>query len=399
MVRQRGVARVWHVSGTSIAVFVALSLAPMTGGLARAQTLEVTPGGAIGLGNRGWSASEPNRATSANELEFSARAGAASDYIYRGTTLSDHGPAAGAAVEARFGALYAGTTVATVKLPTQPVAEFTFAAGIRPKIATIDFDFGVTYFAYPGERLPGETGINYWEAVVRGDRSIGEQVRVAAGYAYSPNVSNTGAWSQYVAAGVGYDVPGRLLPPNLGVSFTTAAGYSWFGNQAPTLGGFPLPAYLNWQAGVTFTHKAFNLDLRYYDTNLSKENCFVFTGDPNARPGGRVDPVTNPAGLALELVRRDVRRQGLVCVLDNWLVCGFRLEFASRVVHAHSRNLGKRPGNGVVVDDFQAESNILRHDGRRASCGKLQAIALLLPGLDCAGAGSSHDPVAIDDET
>ena len=146
-------------------------------------------------------------------------------------------------------------------------------------------------------RLPGDTGINYWEAIIRGDRSIGEGVRVAGGYAYSPNVSNTGAWSQYVAAGVGYDLPGRLLPQNLGVSFTTAAGYSWFGNQAPQLGGFPLPAYLNWQAGVTFTHKAFNLDLRYYDTNLSKENCFVFTGDPNARPGGRVDPVTNPDGL------------------------------------------------------------------------------------------------------
>ena len=295
--RRRGVATVWQVSGASIAVFVGLWLAPMSCGLARAQTTEVSAGGAIGLGNRGWSASEPNRATSANELEFSTRAGFASDYIYRGTTLSDHGPAAGAAFEARFGPVYAGTTVATVKLPTQPVAEFTFAGGIRPTIATIDFDFGMTYFAYPGERLPGDTGINYWEAVIRGDRSIGEGVRVAGGYAYSPNVSNTGAWSQYVAAGVGYDLPGRLLPPNLGISFTTAAGYSWFGIQAPTLGGFPLPAYLNWQAGVTFTHKAFNLDLRYYDTNLSKENRFVVTGDPNARLGGRVDPVTNPAGL------------------------------------------------------------------------------------------------------
>ena len=62
-------------------------------------------------------------------------------------------------------------------------------------------------------------------------------------------------------------------------------------------GGFPLPAYLNWHAGVTFTHKVFNLDLRYYDTNLSRENCFVFTGDPNAQPGGRANPVTNPDGL------------------------------------------------------------------------------------------------------
>jgi hypothetical protein len=40
-----------------------------------------------------------------------------------------------------------------------------------------------------------------------------------------------------------------------------------------------------------------NLDLRYYDTNLSKENCFVFTGDPGTTPGGSVDPVRNPEGL------------------------------------------------------------------------------------------------------
>lgn len=294
--RQQGTASVRRPGGVTIAALAGIWIAPMAGSLA--QTEAPGAGGGIGLGNRGWSASSTSQPTSTNELEFSARAGLASDYIYRGTTLSDHGPAAGAAFEARFGALYAGTTIATVKLPTQPAAELTFAGGIRPTIATIDFDLGVTYFAYPGERLPGETGgINYWEAAIRGERKIGDQFRIAAGYAYSPDVSNTGAWSQYVAAGVGFDVPGRLLPQNLAVSFTTAAGYSWFGSQSWQLGGFPLPAYLNWQAGVTLTHKAFNFDLRYYDTNLSRENCFVFTGDPNARPGGRVDLVTNPQGL------------------------------------------------------------------------------------------------------
>jgi hypothetical protein len=29
----------------------------------------------------------------------------------------------------------------------------------------------------------------YWEAVIRGDRRIGESIRVASGYAYSPNLS------------------------------------------------------------------------------------------------------------------------------------------------------------------------------------------------------------------
>ena len=96
---------------------------------------------------------------------------------------------------------------------------------------------------------------------------------------------------------MGYEVPSRLLPKDIGVSITGGAGYSWFGHQSAELGGFPLPAYLNWQAGITFTRKVFNLDLRYYDTNLSKENCFVLTGDPNATPGGVVNPVTNPEGL------------------------------------------------------------------------------------------------------
>ena len=93
--RQPRVAKLWHLGNTLFAACSILWLAPMTGGPARAQTLEVNPGGTIGLGNRSWSGAETNRATSANELEFSARAGFATDYIYRGTTLSDHGPAAG----------------------------------------------------------------------------------------------------------------------------------------------------------------------------------------------------------------------------------------------------------------------------------------------------------------
>jgi len=54
---------------------------------------------------------------------------------------------------------------------------------------------------------------------------------------------------------LGLNVPSQLLPANIGVSFTGGAGYSWFGNQSPELGGFPLPSYLNWQAGVTFSYK------------------------------------------------------------------------------------------------------------------------------------------------
>jgi uncharacterized protein (TIGR02001 family) len=257
--------------------------------------------GAINLGGRGWSGSEIKHAapeSAKSQLEFEVRGGLASDYVYRGVTLSDRKPAVGMAVEATYNMLYAGVTVASVRLPTQPAAEISMSGGIRPTLGPVDFDLGVTYFRYPGEAPAAESnGINYWEAALRAETKLSETVRIAGGFAYSPNVSNTGAWSGYAAGGVGYDVPGRLLPADIGVAFTAAAGYSWFGRQNEELGGFPLPSYLNWQAGVTFTHKMLNLDLRYHDTNLTKENCFVFTGDPNAQPGGSPNSLTNPEGL------------------------------------------------------------------------------------------------------
>ena len=169
-------------------------------------------GGAISLGGHGWSSFEGAPVTSgreANQLEFSFRGGVATDYIYRGTTLSDHKPAVGGAIEATFGALYAGVAVASVKLPTQPAAEITFSAGARRTIGGIDLDFGVSYFAYPGE-IPDSPGTDYWQAAIRADKRINEVFRVAGGFAYSPNVSNTGAWSWYAAGGVGLDVPSSV---------------------------------------------------------------------------------------------------------------------------------------------------------------------------------------------
>jgi uncharacterized protein (TIGR02001 family) len=286
----------------AVAVVTTICLISVAIGPAHGQAPAEVSGGMINLGGRGWSPTEGKLVSAdrtTNQFEYEVRAGFASDYIYRGTTLSDHKPAVGAAIEVAFAQFYTGVSVASVKLPTQPAAEIAVSGGVRRKIGDIDFDLGATYYFYPGETLVDMAkGIEYWEATIRATRRIAEAFRVAGGIAYSPDVSNTGAWSWYAAAGLGYDVPSSVLPANLGVSFTGGAGYSWFGNQSQDLGGFPLPAYLNWQAGVTFTRKIFNLDLRYYDTNLSKENCFVLTGDPNARPGGSIDPVTNPEGLA-----------------------------------------------------------------------------------------------------
>ncbi|WP_454632382.1 TorF family putative porin [Bradyrhizobium cenepequi] len=284
-----------------VAVGIAALSSPLSmSGAAHAQTTG-DQAGSIALGAKGgFSAGFQTLQTQPqgrpeDAFGYSMGAGMASDYIYRGVTLSGHQPAVGAAFEARFGSFYGRSTITSVKLPTNPAAELSFSSGVRPSLSGIDFDFGFTYFLYPGE--VSTAGTDYWEFVARADRKLTEKVRVAAGFGYSPSISNTGAWSKYTAAGIGVDLPTPEILQGVSASFTTSAGYFWFGNQSPALGGFPLPAYANWNAGVTFARNRFHLDLRYYDTNLSRENCFVFTGDPNARPGGRVDPLTNPEGL------------------------------------------------------------------------------------------------------
>ncbi len=254
------------------------------------------------LSGRGWLASTyrhdetPPADSPLGALNFSYGGGLATDYIYRGTTLSAHNPAVGTAFEATFGQFYAGSTVRSVKLPTNPAAEVAFAGGIRPKLGDVDLDIGLTYYLYPGETPGATNGTAYWESIVRADYKISELLSVAGGFAYSPSVSNTGAWSKYAAFGLSLTVPRNLLPSGLGATLSGSTGYFWFGHQAPALGGFPLPAYVNWNAGITFSRNHLNLDLRYSDTNLSKENCFVLTGDPSAVPGGTINPLSNPDG-------------------------------------------------------------------------------------------------------
>jgi hypothetical protein len=44
--------------------------------------------------------------------------------------------------------------------------------------------------------------------------------------------------------------------------------------------------YWTWNVGVAFTQGVFTLDLRYYDTDLSKENCLIDTSDLRGLTGG-----------------------------------------------------------------------------------------------------------------
>ena len=59
-------------------------------------------------------------------------------------------------------------------------------------------------------------------------------------------------------------------------------GYWDLGTSDAVHGATQYTSYLNWDAGIGFTWKVLTLDLRYYDTNLSKSQCDAFASAENA---------------------------------------------------------------------------------------------------------------------
>jgi len=253
------------------------------------------------------SAADKPAASPFGPFEVKVGADLSNDYVDRGTTLSAHRPSAGVDIDVRYKSIYVRGEFNTVKLPTDPIGEFNFGGGFRHDFGKLRVDLGVEYSHYPRERLNGvPTDTDFWEASAIAIYQVMPGLEINGEYAYAPNMGKTGAWSNYTEAGFTSNFLHRFMPQGLDAEFSSGVGRYWFGNVAPEMGGYRLPAHTYWHAGITFGVETMprewlaqrvTFDLRYHDTNLSKEDCFILAGDPNATPGGTVTAVSNPGGL------------------------------------------------------------------------------------------------------
>jgi opacity protein-like surface antigen len=242
-----------------------------------------------------------------------------SDYNFRGISQSNRGPSVTAYSETRYNVnsnfqLYAGSQYWAVTLPTNPTCECDLYAGIRPTLGAFAFDFGYIYYWYPKEKQHASFSIppgpfpnfpngnstlkdtDYWEVYgkVAWD-VVKDKFALGANVYYSPDWLNTGSYGLYASGTAKFTGPSFKLNigaiDEVGWYLSGELGHYWFGttdlvpgvfsNLAGTA-GIPLPDYTFWNVGIAFTWKVFTLDLRYYDTDLSKSECNVLTGDPNA---------------------------------------------------------------------------------------------------------------------
>jgi hypothetical protein len=254
---------------------------------------------------------------------------AMSDYNFRGITQSNHKPSVAAYFEPRYNfsdslQAYVGVSGESISFPNRAAAETDFYAGIRPTFGKLALDFGFWEYYYPGGQCfngtPGSSSdciangflpvngnvikadLSFWEVYSKAAYNFTDAFTLGGSVFYSPSVLNSGANGTYLAANGKYTLPSTMLPSGVGAFISADLGHWFLGTSdafygfLPTFpGGIPYKSYTNWDVGLAFTWKQFTLDLRYFDTDLSKGDCNAFTSAQSASGTTNVTAI-NPGG-------------------------------------------------------------------------------------------------------
>lgn len=214
-------------------------------------------------------------------FDFAAGGKVMTDYNFRGISQSDRKPSGTAYFEGRLNVtetfqFYVATQAWAVKLPTDPSAEVDIYGGVRATFGALAFDLGVMRYWYPGETEYLAAGwvksADFTEVYGKATYTFNEMFTFGANVFYSPNWLNTGATGTYVSG-----TAKVTLPYDFSVS--GELGRYFLGTTDSFYAFTRLPDYTYWNLGLTYTYKVLSLDLRYHDTDLSKTQCSLITGN------------------------------------------------------------------------------------------------------------------------
>ena len=189
----------------------------------------------------------------AQEGEWSGNVTLTSNYVFRGITQTDEGPAVQGGFDFASDSFYVGTWASAIDYDDGTSAEIDLYAGWTPTVGVFDLDIGAIYYYYPD--APDDPEQNFVEGYAGGSTTLGEFLDVGASVAYSPEFYGETGQAFYYAASAG--VP---LGEFFGIDATV--GYS-SGDEDE---GFT--DYTDWSVGLTTSVAGFDLDFRYIDTDL-----------------------------------------------------------------------------------------------------------------------------------
>jgi hypothetical protein len=248
------------------------------------------------------------------------------DYNFRGISQSNRKPAVNAYFEPRYNLapnlqLYAGVGGYSIELPNNAAAEVDIYGGVRPTFGPLALDLGVLYYYYPGGRTftslggpqtctnlffappPGagcnaiKGNLSFIELYAKSTYTFSDTLSAGLAVYHDPDWLNSGASGTWLSGTAKLTAPASVLPSGVGAYVSGEVAHYWLGTTDAFYFNTPLPDYLHWNVGLGFTWKTFTLDLRYHDTDLSKAECNVLTGDHTATFNvANITPI-NPSGL------------------------------------------------------------------------------------------------------
>lgn len=195
-----------------------------------------------------------------------------SDYLFRGVSQTQNRPAIQGTVDIQHSTgFYVGAFASNVSfLGTNARQEIDALVGYRFSAYGVSLDVGGIAYTYPGYRNPTSSGLydlQYFEIAAKAAYEIPSlplPVKVLGSAFYSPNYQ--------LESGTGFYVEGGLeitLPYDL--TLASRVGYQWIQNNAR----WGSPDFANWNVTLSYKFSDFVLTAGYFDTNLSRGECFA----------------------------------------------------------------------------------------------------------------------------
>jgi uncharacterized protein (TIGR02001 family) len=177
-----------------------------------------------------------------------------SDYMSRGTTQTDGGPAIQGYIEADVSSFYAGVWASNVDYGFDDT-EIDFSIGWRPELGKFSFDLGYVYYYYIID-----DGSSYGDIFAKVNYAVNDWLTIGGQVFYGPDYVQSSTDVLYTEANTEIALPWDF-------SLSGALGYQDFEEEFGT-------DYWTWNAGVSWTWRdALTFDVRYWDTDLTQKEC------------------------------------------------------------------------------------------------------------------------------
>jgi len=192
----------------------------------------------------------------AAQAEITANISLTSDYVFRGVSLSDNGPAIQGGFDWTSQHFYAGVWASNVI----DGMEMDLYAGFTPTTGAVQWNLGVIGYFYPGAD-DDAAEFDYVEYVISASAALTERLTVGGGVYFAPdNWGGTGEATYY-------EINAAFQPMDA-LAFSAAFGNQSIEDPDGAPGGAGEDDYNTWNLGGTYAVHGFSLDLRYHDTDI-----------------------------------------------------------------------------------------------------------------------------------